>query len=98
MSRTIPEVRASLHELANEVEAFNAAWAERIRHHIEELKRRRPVRRSPVRAKAITDEIKARVREFAKAHPSAPNRDIGRLFGIDGGRVSEILAGKRGAE
>jgi len=40
------------------------------------------------------DEIKAVIR-FSIRHPSMSNRDIGRRFGCDGGRVSEYLGTKR---
>ena len=39
--------------------------------------------------------IRDQVRAFVLANPNMPNRDIGRVFNIDGGRVSEILHGLR---
>jgi hypothetical protein len=45
-------------------------------------------------AKRVTAAIRDAVKAAVMADPSAPNRDIGRRFGIDGGRVSEIIAGQ----
>lgn len=88
--RTIPEIRAEMFEHADR------ATPAQIRGWAEELKRRPPVKRASPRARGVTPELAERVRLYALAHPTTPNRDIGHHFDIDGGRVSEILAGKRG--
>ena len=90
MSRTIPEIRARLHELADELAVPELAQL------AEETKRQYHGRRAPSRARPIDDSMTMRVRLFARRNPEMPQRDIGRKFGIDGGRVSEILFGKRG--
>jgi len=90
MSRTIPEIRARLHELADELGVPELAQL------AEETKRQYHGRRAPSRARPIDDSMAMRVRLFARRNPEMPQRDIGRKFGIDGGRVSEILFGKRG--
>lgn len=64
----------------------------------EETKRRPPVRHAPVAARKVTPEITRAIRATARANPDLTNREIGRLHGVDGGRVSETLAGKRGEE
>lgn len=88
--RTIPEIRERLYELAGEL-----GCAE-LRDLADETKRRPPVKRAPCAARGITPALARRVRAYVAAHPRKPNREIGAHFGIDGGRVSEILAGKRG--
>lgn len=92
MTRTIPQIRERLHEIARE-----HGLAE-LHLLAEETKRRQHARRAAPRARAVTEELAAQVRAFAAANPNMPNRDVGRHFGIDGGRVSEILHGKRGEE
>lgn len=88
--RTIPEIRSRMYELAIELDCPE------LRELAEETKRRPAVRRAPTEAKKITPELRRRVRAHARRHPAKPMRAIGRAFGIDQGRVSEILAGKRG--
>jgi hypothetical protein len=88
--RTIPDIRRRLHELAKELGCPELALL------AEETKRRPPVRMAPKRAFHITEELAAGVREYAVRHPMAHMRAIGQRFKIDQGRVSEILAGKRG--
>ncbi|MBC7286373.1 hypothetical protein [Hoeflea sp.] len=90
MSRTIPEIRSRLHELAIEHELPELAQL------AEETKRQYHGRRAPPRARPVDKATAARVQRFARLHPNMPQREIGRRFGIDGGRVSEILFGKRG--
>jgi len=104
--RTIPQIRARLHELANdladyatEAEFFAgrvAALALEIDDLADETKRRPPVRQAPIAARRMTPELAREVRELARSNPDLTNREIGRRLGVDGGRVSEVLAGKRG--
>ena len=57
---------------------------------------RRPAKKhARKKATRITPAIRDQVRAFVLANPDMPNRDIGRVFNIDGGRVSEILHGLR---
>jgi hypothetical protein len=106
--RTIPEIRARLFEIsrdlidyATEAEFFAARVATLAAEVValaEETKRRPAVRRSPVRARRMTPELKAKAQALAAAHPEMPYREIGDLLGLDGGRVSEATAGKRGEQ
>ncbi len=43
----------------------------------------------------MTDELRAEIIEYATANPSLPQTQIGRNFGVNQGRVSEALNGKR---
>lgn len=90
MSRTLPEIRARLHELATEHALPELAAL------AEETKRQYHGRRASTRARAVDSDLSEKVQEFARLHPDLPQRDIGRQFEIDAGRVSEILFGRRG--
>jgi hypothetical protein len=93
---TIPEVRKQMRGLAGELRFIGLDdMADRLDAMADNTCR---VIRAPIvrgKAKRVTPVLAARVRAFKKAHPDALQRDIGIVFGIDGGRVSEILSGKR---
>jgi hypothetical protein len=58
---------------------------------------RRPAKKhARNKATRITPALRDQVRAFILANPTMLNRDIGRVFNIDGGRVSEIIHGLRG--
>jgi hypothetical protein len=59
------------------------------------LIREKAIRRAPVRSKSVTPAIKAHIKALAAAHRSMSMDEIGRRAGVDGGRVSEVLNGKR---
>lgn len=90
--RTMPEIRARLHEIARENGLPELAQL------AEETKRRFHGRKARTTALHVTAELAAQVRAYAEAHPNESHRSIGARFQIDGGRVSEILFGKRGEE
>lgn len=94
--RTIPEIRERIVDIAQQVGLLFPDVARELRALAEETKRRPPVRKAKPRARGITDEVRDRVRAFAANHPSMSMREIGQRHDIDQGRVSEILAGKRG--
>jgi hypothetical protein len=85
MKLTIPEIRERLLVLSKEIE-FLAA----------ETIRRSPVRKAKIKAVKVTDELASRVRSYAKIMPLASYKEIANAFGVNQGRISEILAGKRG--
>jgi len=92
----IPEVRERLLDIAAALEIEGCGdHAEAIRGLVRELYRRPPVRRAPRQARPLSAQERERAREIAAAHPDMPQRDIARVFGVDGGRVSEAVAGKR---
>lgn len=99
MNRTIPEIRAEMHRVAKglrDMTMGRAGAAAMLDKLAEETRRRAPVRRAPTKTKRITPELAAAVRQYAYDHPKASFQDIGFLFEINSGRVSEIMAGKRG--
>jgi len=63
------------------------------------MTRASPVRRAPRKTtgKLTADKAK-KIRRYAKRYPQASMREIGNHFGVDGGRVSEVLTGQRFAE
>lgn len=90
--RTIPQIRERLHELAAE------HGLPELSELADETRRRYHGRKGRTTAHRVTDELAAQVRAYALANPAENNRAIGARFKIDGGRVSEILFGKRGEE
>lgn len=88
----IPEVRSRLREIARHLPDREAR---QLRWLIGELKRRPRVRRAPVQSKRMTPVLQARLRRFAATHVEWSYQRIGAHFGVNAGRVSEALAGKR---
>lgn len=87
--RTIPEIRDRLFALAEEHGIPELASL------AEETRRRFNGRKAPVRSVFVTDDLAAQVQAYAAKHPKASMHDIGERFGINQGRVSEILFGRR---
>lgn len=89
MAMTIPEVRARLYVLAEEL---NCPELKRL---ADATRRRFFGRVAPSRQVVITRFIVDKVRATAAKHPKMHQRVIGQRFGIDQGRVNEILHGYR---
>jgi len=70
------------------------AAALRIRRIVSHMKRRKPVRRTRPRSPPLTPAIKARIRHLARTTDDS-QMQIGLRVGVNSGRVSETLAGKR---
>lgn len=85
----IPEVREELRRLA---ETHNLP---RLAELASELRRRPYTRKAQTTAVKVTDELRADIRRYALDHPDMPYRNIGFIFGVDGARVSEAVAGVR---
>jgi len=83
---SIPEARQLLSK-------WSLAWG---RPELQDLAARM-VRRKPkyptARAKrgSLTKELAAKIRDFKADNPNMSHRDIGEVFGVDGGRVSEAI-------
>jgi hypothetical protein len=60
-----------------------------------ELHNRKPKTRGRPTSVTVTPEIEARIFALHAQFPSLPQHEIGRLAGVQQGRVSETLAGKR---
>lgn len=94
----IPEIREELSSKAARLRIMAReliAQADALDEYVIELHRRPPVKRAPTTRATITPELIKQIRAYAKAHPDLNNATIGRRFNVDGGRVSEALAGKR---
>lgn len=90
--------RLFLAALIRRVDSRTITWAELstdLKTLYRQLRNRPPVKKARPRAHPVTPAVAQAVWEFYRANPHAINREIGRRFNIDAGRVSEILAGKR---
>jgi len=94
---TIPECRNALLAIAASLAIKPNCDDEvrGIRLIVKELWRRPAVRQSRAKADPATRKLRAEIRAYAKAHPEMLNREIGLVFNVDSGRVSEALAGFR---
>jgi hypothetical protein len=85
----IPEIRERLNELAATLACPELATL------ADELKRR-PVRRRAERVSTpVTPELRTAIRAYHTAHPAMTQAEIGRVFNVNPGRVSEALRGWR---
>lgn len=94
---TIPECRSMLTIIARELwlrTLDDQAAALRIRRIIPHMYRRKPVRKTKPRSPPLTPALKARIRELARTTDDS-QMAIGTRVGVNSGRVSETLAGKR---
>lgn len=103
---TIPELRGEMTAVADIIDenvaanrplpvAEMVALSKFLRYSVVELYRRPPFKRAPRKHARVTKAIKQGVWAFYKANPHASNVELAQPFNIDGGRVSEILAGFR---
>ncbi|QEE37961.1 MULTISPECIES: hypothetical protein [unclassified Methylobacterium] len=86
---TIPEIAARLRAKSQEDGDSELASL------ADELRRRAPVRRAPITSRRMTPQLRGDIRRYASDNPTIPYAEIGRHFGVNGGRVSETLAGFR---
>ena len=88
--RTIPQIRERLHELAEQL------GCQELHELAEETKREFHGRIAPVRSKFVSDAVVWRIKRLAKDHPNMSQQEIAVAVGVNAGRVSETLFGKRG--
>jgi hypothetical protein len=69
--------------------------ARQLRLIVRQMFRRNPVRMTPVKSRSITPALKTAIRAYARRNPEDSQHEIAQAFGVNGGRVSEALAGKR---
>jgi hypothetical protein len=90
---TKPEVRSELLEIAQFLdEQGHALVAHRIRQLVVELHNRKPVHRTAPRRRSPGRSV---IQAYASANPGLDYCAIGQALGVNQGRVSEALAGKR---
>jgi hypothetical protein len=90
MPLTIPQIRARLHELADET------GIEELAELADATRRRPPLRVASVRSRPIDPAVLDAIRAYAVAHPDTHAQEIAEVFNVNHGRVSEALIGKRG--
>lgn len=86
---TIPQIADRLRQIASQT------GNEELRHLASQLGRRRPVRKAAAVSAPMSDELADEIRGYADDHPNTPPSIIGLAFGLNEGRISEALRGKR---
>lgn len=94
----VPQARIILRDVAQQLKTGaitrqNAAKV--VTATLPMLTRKSPVRRSPRRKRYVTQRLIGQIKAFARQHPLMHLDDIAAHFGVNPGRVSEILNGKR---
>jgi antitoxin component HigA of HigAB toxin-antitoxin module len=95
--RTIPQIRELIGQLTEESKTLARRQlyiAEKINQLAEET-RRRTYDRAPSTSKRVTAAVRASVREMAMDFPNMSHQALADAHGINPGRISEILHGKR---
>jgi hypothetical protein len=90
---TIPEARRLLLNLAATLDPKSAAEIQRIVR--EGMHRRRGVPLTPPKSKPMTRGLAGQIRVFYGRHPGLSEQEIAVKMGVNAGRVSEALIGKR---
>lgn len=82
----IPEAREQL-------KAWAIEWDRpELAELADKMYRRTPkYRKARATRKSLTIEMAKRIRAYKRSKPEMSNRDIGRRFKVDGGRVSEAI-------
>jgi hypothetical protein len=86
---TIPEVRERLTALAAELGLPELEWL------AAELRRRPSIRRAPIKNHGLAPAQKAAIRRELRDNPDAHLQEVADRYGVNIGRVSEVLRGKR---
>lgn len=89
----IPEIRAQM--LAEADACADPALKTRLLTWERELHRRPYARKAEPSSNPSNRGLAARIRRHAAANPDAPLHEIAAAFGVNPGRVSEAIAGKR---
>jgi hypothetical protein len=97
MKRTIPEIREMIAALTEESKTLARRQlyiATKINQLAEET-RRRAYDRAPITSKRVTAAVRLSVRTMAAQAPDMSHQALAEAHGINIGRISEILHGKR---
>lgn len=97
MKRTIPEIRELIAELTEESKTLARRQlyiATKINQLAEET-RRRSYERAPITSRRVTAAVRLSVRAMSAIDPELSHQALAEAHGINIGRVSEILHGKR---
>jgi hypothetical protein len=97
-SSNLPRARERLQALVLQLEAEQitlAGVAEQISLIIrEDLMQRTPMSHAAPRRRTMTKRLAHEILDYKRRHPDMANGEVGDLFNVDGGRVSEILGGR----
>jgi hypothetical protein len=94
----IPEVRdeiAMINSRLMEISREMQDAIERLAALNEELVRRSPVNVAPRSSTRMTPSLRQQINVYATANPGKTLSDIGKMFNVNPGRVSEAVRGKR---
>jgi hypothetical protein len=92
----IPEVATRIREISKEIQDSYPDEAAELLELAGELKRRSlSGPRAPATSTPMTPELADEIREFADDNPGMSHQDIGVVFNVNHGRVSEAIRGKR---
>jgi hypothetical protein len=95
---TIPEVRDELISLSHSISMGHyipATLALKLLNLSEQLKRRPASSKSEVKSQRMTPSLARSIAAFAKTNPKLSQVEIAQRFGVNPGRVSEAINGKR---
>ena len=94
---TIPQIRDLISELTDEgTKLARRQFAINLRiNALMQETYRRSYTRAPVKSNRITNAVRRSVWVMAKENPDMSHQEIATAHGINSGRVSEILHGKR---
>lgn len=89
----IPPVRAALVRIAGGLrDGYDPlAAAVAIENLIPQLYRASAVRKTRIKSRKMTPALAQKIRTYAALHPSLSNQELGHLFEVNTGRVSEAL-------
>jgi hypothetical protein len=87
----LKDIQAALREQA----ACRRREADELERWADEIARRKPVKRGPRNSRSMTPELEREAREMYLNNPDLTQHDVGTILGINPGRVSEAVRGKR---
>lgn len=93
---SIPACRAALEDIADDLARLGLRnHAGRIRGVVQDMHRRSARRKTPCRARRMTQSLSAAIRTYAESNPGASQMEIAARFDVNIGRVSEAVNGRR---
>jgi hypothetical protein len=84
-----------MREIAELIQKARPAEAGELMELADELRRRPIEARAPVTSNPMTPDLAQEIRDYAAANPGLSHQAIAEEFGVNHGRVSEALKGKR---
>ena len=91
----IPEVRVELLKVADTLDRRRPKEAKRIRELVAELYRRQRLIKTAPKSQKLTPALRSKIKLSKKLNPDMSIQEIAVACGVNSGRVSEVLIGKR---